>query len=194
MSDISFGSIYRIPISQAGINPAKKARLKELIESYPNGLIGKSKVGHARVSIPDSEDASFIGKLRKIGYKVYQKFEGENIDREELDVFIKERLDTREFHQKGKNPERLSREVREKRRFDRNYTPAEKINEIDDAEKFVDTTVAGAKEESSDVFESAFKPRRIKTPEELRQSEGYLKLVEEEGVDFAEAVYFGIKK
>ena len=41
MTDITFGSTYRIPISQAGINSAKKARLKELIESYPNGLIGK---------------------------------------------------------------------------------------------------------------------------------------------------------
>ena len=28
MSDISFGSTYRIPITQAGVNSAKKARLK----------------------------------------------------------------------------------------------------------------------------------------------------------------------
>ena len=67
MTEINFTSTYRIPITQAGINSAKKTRLKELIESYPNGLIGKSKTGNARISIPDSEDATFIGKLKKIG-------------------------------------------------------------------------------------------------------------------------------
>ena len=56
MTEINFGSTYRIPITQAGVNAAKKAKLKELIQSYPNGLIGNSKVGNARVSMPDSED------------------------------------------------------------------------------------------------------------------------------------------
>lgn len=58
MTDINFTSTYRIPITQAGINSAKKAKLKELVLSYPNGLCGNSKVGNARVSIPDSEDAN----------------------------------------------------------------------------------------------------------------------------------------
>lgn len=192
MTDVTFGSTYRIPISQAGINSAKKAKLRELIESYPNGLIGKSKVGHARISIADSEDATFIGKLRKIGYKVYQKFEGENIDKEDLDIFIKERLDSRNYSQKGKNPDRLSREVREKRRFDRNYTAPKILGA--DTENLIEASVAGEAKKSGDVFESAFAPRKVKTPEEIRQSEGYLKLVAEEGEAFAEAVYFGIKK
>lgn len=84
MTDINFTSTYRIPITQAGVNSAKKGRLKELIQSYPNGLIGNSKTGHARISVPDSEDASFIGKLKKIGYKVYQKFEAK--------IFLKMKL------------------------------------------------------------------------------------------------------
>lgn len=188
MTDVTFGSTYRIPISQAGINSAKKAKLRELIESYPNGLIGKSKVGHARISIADSEDATFIGKLRKIGYKVYQKFEGENIDKEDLDIFIKERLDSRNYSQKGKKPDRLSREVREKRRFDRNYTLGT------DTENLIEASVAGETKKSGEIFESAFAPKKVKTSEEIRQSEGYLKLVAEEGEAFAEAVYFGIKK
>ena len=92
MSDISFGSTYRISITQAGVNSAKKAKLKELIESYPNGLIGKSKTGHARVSVPDSEDAKFVGKLKALGFKVFQKFEGENISKENLDTLLKRNL------------------------------------------------------------------------------------------------------
>lgn len=192
MTDVTFGSTYRIPISQAGINSAKKAKLRELIESYPNGLIGKSKVGHARISIADSEDATFIGKLRKIGYKVYQKFEGENIDKEDLDIFIKERLDSRNYSQKGKKPDRLSREVREKRRFDRNYTAPEILGT--DTENLIEASVAGETKKSGEIFESAFAPKKVKTSEEIRQSEGYLKLVAEDGEAFAEAVYFGIKK
>lgn len=197
MTDISFGSTYRIPISQAGVNSAKKARLKELIESYPNGLIGKSKVGNARVSMLDSEDASFIAKLKKIGYKVYQKFEGENIPKEDLDIFIKEKLDTRNFSQKGKSPERLSRGVREKRRFERGFTPAEdlKVEELDlHIESDVKLSDKGMPSRNIEPEESSFFSRRIPTPDEIRQSENYLKLVEEEGKEFAEAVYFGIKK
>ena len=192
MTDVTFGSTYRIPISQAGINSAKKAKLRELIESYPNGLIGKSKVGHARISIADSEDATFIGKFRKIGYKVYQKFEGENIDKEDLDIFIKERLDSRNYSQKGKKPDRLSREVRKKRRFDRNYTAPKILGT--DTENLIEASVAGETKKSGEIFESAFAPKKVKTSEEIRQSEGYLKLVAEEGEAFAEAVYFGIKK
>ena len=60
MTDINFTSTYRIPITQAGVNSAKKLKLKQLIESYPNGLIGNSKVGNARISIPNKEDEKFL--------------------------------------------------------------------------------------------------------------------------------------
>ena len=76
MTEINFTSTYRIPISQPGVNAAKKVKLKELIGSYPNGLIGNSKVGNARVSVADSEDENFVRKLKTIGYKIFQKFEG----------------------------------------------------------------------------------------------------------------------
>jgi len=120
MNEINFTSTYRIPISQPGINSAKKARLKVLINSYANGLIGNSKTGNARVSMNDSEDASFVAKLKTIGYKIYQKFEGENIPKEEIDKVLKKKLDTREYHQTGKNMKKLPRDIREKRRYERN--------------------------------------------------------------------------
>lgn len=125
MSDISFGSVYRIPISQAGANPAKKLKLKNLVESYPNGLIGKAKTGYARISVPNYEDANFVRKLKTIGYKVFQKFEGEDVPKDKLDVYIKERLDSRDYHQLGKNPKRMSKDLKDKRRYERKLVKSE---------------------------------------------------------------------
>ena len=225
IDNISFGSTYRIPITQAGINSAKKAKLKELVESYPNGLCGKSKTGHARVSIANSEDASFIQKLKRIGYKVYQKFEGENIDKEEIDRHIKTLLDNREFTQKGKSPKRMSTALKNKRDFDRNFTPKTQEENFDN---FVEEIVAVPEKTQSpktieipnrtnepkvkyhDPFAETDRPKRNQEPKlrkprlyyepdeakraAMRKTEGYKKMVEEEGEAFAEAVYFGIIK
>ena len=129
--EISFTSTYRIPITQAGVNNAKKMKLRELIESYPNGLIGKSKQGYARVSMPDSEDENFVRKLKGIGYKVFQKFDGENIGADGLDLFIKQKLDARDFNQKGKNPAPLPKAMKEQRRLERKFGKVEEqIEEI----------------------------------------------------------------
>lgn len=173
MADVSFGSVYRIPITQAGVNNAKKVKLRELINSYPNGLIGKSKTGHARISVPDKEDSAFVAKLKAIGYKMYQKIEGDNISRENLDVYIKEKLDSRTFSQKGKQFKRMSTELKEKRRFERNYTPS-----------FW---------ESSKSAEDVANVQRL-TADEIRQSKDYLEYQEKYGTKTAEAICFGINK
>ena len=129
--EISFTSTYRIPITQAGVNNAKKMKLRELIESYPNGLIGKSKQGYARVSMPDSEDENFVRKLKGIGYKIFQRFDGENIGADGLDLFIKQKLDARDFNQKGKNPAPLPKAIKEQRRLERKFGKVEEqIDEI----------------------------------------------------------------
>ena len=194
MTEINFGSTYRIPITQAGVNKAKKAKLKELIESYPNGLIGKSKTGQARISVPDSEDNNFIAKLKAIGYKVYQKFEGDNIPKENIDTHIKTRLDIREFDQKGKNPQRLPKEIKAKRRFERNYTEPYKIETPEgissrtSTERVEETKKEAIKQPKSDVEQPYDRNAKIK------ESKGYQELKEKYGEEFAEAVYFGIKK
>ena len=190
MTEINFTSTYRIPITQAGINSAKKTRLKELIESYPNGLIGKSKTGNARISIPDSEDATFIGKLKKIGYKVYQKFEGENITKDKIDVFIKERLDSRNYHQKGKNPQKLSRSVKEQRRYER------RLDEKPFEEKPVEEVIEEIKPQPKTQEIGVYKELQLTEKEKdiIRKSPGDIKLKSEEGSEFADAVYFGINK
>ncbi len=211
MSDISFGSTYRIPITQAGVNAAKKAKLKTLIESYPNGLIGKSKTGHARVSVPDAEDANFIGKLKAIGYKVFQKFEGDNISKENLDSFIKEKLDAKDFAQKGKQATRLSKEMKAQRRFERKYIPPVDKKNIDvQADIDTESQLNNISEKMSAKFSeqsraAVVKARKIDESlekasksvlenDKIRESAKYLELKEKYGEEFAEAVYFGIKK
>ena len=138
MNTISFGSTYRIPITQAGVNNAKKERLRTLIQSYPNGLIGKSKTGQARVSVPDSEDSKFEQKLKTIGYKVFQKFEGDNIPKEQIDSFIKSKLDERDYSQVGKKMKRMSREMKEQRRFERRFTEPVKRQNVDISDDITD--------------------------------------------------------
>lgn len=100
--NINFTSTYRIPITQAGTNNAKKDKLRNLVSLYPNSIVSKQKTGFARLSIPNTEDAKFEGKLKGIGYKVFQKFDGENVPKDLLDEYIKEALKYGEFQQKGK--------------------------------------------------------------------------------------------
>jgi len=206
-SIVSFGSTYRIPVTQAGVNSAKKEKLRDLILSYPNGLIGKSKTGHARISVPDSEDANFIAKLKKIGYKVFQKFEGNNIPKEDLDEYIKLRLDTMDYAQRGKSPKRMSTLLKNKRRYERNYTPKIVEQQSKDAaqelsfvspedEKFfktLDSMETESLKPSIDTKRKGYGIRGDKTMEEIMATDDYKKCVEEYGVDFANAVYFNIK-
>lgn len=219
MSDISFGSIYRIPISQAGANPAKKLKLKNLVESYPNGLIGKAKTGHARVSVPNSEDANFVRKLKTIGYKVFQKFEGDDVPKEKLDVYIKERLDSRDYHQLGKNPKRMSKDMKDKRRYERKLVKSEDQLKLE-AKKQAELEEVTSKyivpdktqlQQPSKAQESLDKvqPKQVETkPQEVEkkknryitadkkkimESPDYLRLKEQYGDEFAFVVFFGRK-
>jgi len=107
--NISFGSTYRIPITQPGVNNSKKERLRDLTEEY-NGLISSSKTGAARVSIWDREDAEFEKRLKSIGYRQFQKFEGENIPNSQLDAYIKKLLDNRDYRQAGKQMKAKTKE------------------------------------------------------------------------------------
>lgn len=195
MTEINFTSTYRIPITQPGVNAAKKARLKELIQSYPNGLIGNSKVGNARVSMADSEDAGFIQKLKTIGYKVYQKFEGENISKENLDGYIKERLDNRTYSQSGKKMKRMSREMKAQRRFERSFDAEPETA----AKEIIENPGQETKITNSNIEKQKAKPVSASQKSEqaeivrIKQTPGYIECKERYGEEFANAVYFGIK-
>ena len=99
--EVSFGSTYRIEITQPGVNKAKKERLRALTTKY-EGLISSGDTGTARVSILNSQDDAFEKDLKDIGYKQYQKFDAENLPQTEIDRYIKSKLDTRDYTQKGK--------------------------------------------------------------------------------------------
>lgn len=190
MTQINFGSTYRIPITQPGVNNAKKEKLRMLVESYDNGLIGKSKTGYARVSIPDSQDNDFTSKLKSIGYKVFQKFEGENVSKENLDSFIKEKLDTRDYNQKGKKMKRMSREMKEQRRYEKSIDAPKKSkvvqeNEIDVID--VETKTSNQENTVKDIIEEP----QIITKNEIRKSADFLRIKELYGEEFAEAMFFG---
>ena len=193
---ISFGSTFRIPVSQAGINSAKKAKLRELIESYPNGLIGKNKTGNARVSMPNSEDANFIKKLKTIGYKVFQKFEAEDVPKRDIDKYIKRALDNRDYHQLGKNRKGgkvIHTEYKPETTVEENFIEEVKPQKRTYS-KPIQKEVVSKEENTTPKLR---KPRLNYEPDpavraRLRQTENYKKTVEEYGKEFAEAVYFGI--
>ena len=88
MSDISFKSTFKIPMSQWGVNNSKKIQLKSLVSSY-NGIVTKGKEPTAFVSIADKKDIGFIRKLKKIGYYEFKQIEGENIKKESLVDYVK---------------------------------------------------------------------------------------------------------
>ena len=75
MSEITFGSSYKIPLTQWGINNSKKLQLKSLIGSYGGKIGGKGQDSFAVVSMQDKKDMGFIRKLRKIGYFQFEMFE-----------------------------------------------------------------------------------------------------------------------
>lgn len=88
MSDISFKSTFKIPVSQWGVNNTKKIQLKSMVASY-NGIVTKGKEQTAFVSIADKKDIGFIRKLKKIGYYEFKQIEGENIKKESLVDYVK---------------------------------------------------------------------------------------------------------
>ena len=44
MTEVNFSSTFRIPVTQPGVNKAKKVKLKGLVDSY-GGLVGTGNTG-----------------------------------------------------------------------------------------------------------------------------------------------------
>lgn len=106
--EINFGSTYRIPLTERGINQAKKMRLRGLVINE-GGIAPKSSTGACRVSIPQEKDAGFEQELHRIGYRIWQKFSAHNVstrqvgDTTELDIYIKNALANNEYDIVGAN-------------------------------------------------------------------------------------------
>ena len=196
MFNISFSSTYRIPITQAGVNNAKKEKLRALVESYPNGSIGKSKTGYARVSVPQEMDNQFESKLKGIGYRVFQKFDVHDMSKEDFDIFIKEKLDTRDYQQKGKKKKKMPRDLREQRRFERRYTPPVKNVENKEDINIHDDIVVNSEPRISHFHKPDSPARNDNIDKDkiasIKQTKEYLRIKDTYGEEFADALYFGI--
>ena len=100
----SFGSTYRIPLFEPGVTQAKRDALKALISHYQNYRFPEGNNGCAKLSIRKKLDADFEQKLRQIGFKVYQKFEKNNIPKidNRMDKYISINYARGNYQQFGK--------------------------------------------------------------------------------------------
>ena len=89
---------------EQNISPAKRDALKRMASKYQNVLYPKGNQGNVRISIRKRLDEDFEQNLRRIGFKVYQKFERHNIPKTNnlMDDYIKEELKSRNYRQFGK--------------------------------------------------------------------------------------------
>lgn len=88
MTEINFGSTYKIPLSQWGVNNTKKTQFKALVSSYGNYCIKTGKDQYVLVSMADKKDLNFIRKIKKLGYFAYEMFKGENIKKDMLEKYV----------------------------------------------------------------------------------------------------------
>ena len=181
MTEINFKSTYRIPITQANMNSAKKKALKAMISGYENSIVGKGNSGFARVSVTKEEDSIFVQKLKQIGCKVFQIFEEHNISKYEIDEYIKEALKMREFKQIGKQM-KGSAEKKAKKNIQK------------------PSLIAETKESQPSIVNATqIVPKKTVSPrtkegklDKIRQTPDYIRIKSKYGEEFAEAVFFGI--
>lgn len=97
ISEVSFGSTYRIPITQPGINKPKKAALRKFIKQFQNYLIPSSDTGYIRLSVRKRLDERVEAGLKSMGFSSYQKFDRHNIHKKNIDQFIKDAINAGTF-------------------------------------------------------------------------------------------------
>lgn len=181
MTEINFKSTFRIPVTQPGMNAAKKKSLKNMASEYKNSLAGNGNTGFVRVSIPENEDTNFVQQLKTIGCKIYQVFEKHNINKNEIDEYIKDALKNREFKQVGKQMKKAS-----KKETGQSFLETKVNNKVDEnlSEETVELTTELPKKNVS--------PRTKEgTRELIRQTPDYIRLKNQYGEEFVEAMYFG---
>ena len=173
MSEINFGSTYRIPITQQGINQSKKLQLKALIGSY-GGLVEAGNTGYARVSMENAKDSNFLRKLKNIGYRTFQQFQGENIAKNNLDTYIKTCLDNREYKQFGKQK---AKPQNKEKTIEKTSVPNESkvLPQQSERIEFVNRTP-------------------LKEQNRIRRTQGYKDIVTKYGQEIAEAIFFFERK
>lgn len=180
MLEINFKSTYRIPITQAGMNSAKKKALKTMVSEYENSLVGNGNTGFARVSVPQAEDNAFVQKLKQIGCKIYQVFDEHNLNKSKIDEYIKDALERRNYQQCGKQMKKTS-SIKNNQTSE---SAAFEYNQNTRAQERIELAKTLPKKVVSPRTEEAKK-------EKLRMTPGYINLKDKYGEEFAEVVFFG---
>jgi len=97
----NFKSTYRIPLTQAGVNPAKKEALRDFLEKeWPtHSFVPSSNGGYARISVRSKADPTIIEKLKQLNFRDYQIFEKHNVPKEKMDEYIRDCLNSLNYQE-----------------------------------------------------------------------------------------------
>lgn len=109
INKINFGSTYQIPLTERGINPAKKERIKDYAETFENKRISNSNSGSVKVSIPLELDKKFEETIKRMGFSVFKKIDKHNVPSEKIESVIAEAVRNNDFQQFGKNKQSVKK-------------------------------------------------------------------------------------
>lgn len=107
VQNISFGSTYRIPLSEHNVTPRQKDKVKNFSDNYEHHLHRNCRLGWVRISVPEELDEQIEKGLRDMGFRIYQKFDAHNLPNNKIDKYIKTHLPIGEYEQFGKNKKKL---------------------------------------------------------------------------------------
>lgn len=97
----NFKSTYRIPLTQAGVNPAKKEALRDfLTKEWPtHSFVPSSNSGYARISVKANADKRITEKLKQLNFRDYQIFEKHNVPKEKMDEYIRTCINSLDYQE-----------------------------------------------------------------------------------------------
>ena len=107
VQNISFGSTYRIPLSERNVTPRQKDKVKNFSDNYEHHLHRNCRLGWVRISVPEELDEQIEKGLRDMGFKIYQKFDAHDLPNNKIDNYIKTHLPIGEYKQFGKHKQKL---------------------------------------------------------------------------------------
>lgn len=104
-NNISFTSSYRFPMTQPGVNRAKRELLKPELEKCAHKItsfqIPNTGAGNGRISVKEVYDGFVEGMLKRLGFKRYQKLPLHDASIEDVDAAVRNLSKTNDYQQKG---------------------------------------------------------------------------------------------
>lgn len=102
---INFTSSYRFPMTQPGLNRAKREALVPELLKHSGEIdifqIPKTGKGNGRISVNEIYDSLVEQLLKKFGFKRYQKLPLHEVSIDKVDEYVKTMRQTGDYIQKG---------------------------------------------------------------------------------------------